>query len=139
MTDPEPPAAPTPPPAPTTPATWAPGWYAYPGTGQLRWWDGTRWASAQSGAQLAPPRNGTAVGAFVFGLLAGIFAWIPLFGVVLGGLLGICAIVAGIAGLAQGARFANRGNWYALLGILFAIGALVIVWVQIIIFGGGQS
>lgn len=34
----------------------APGWYPEPGTGALRWWDGTRWTDARHVPPPPPPR-----------------------------------------------------------------------------------
>jgi hypothetical protein len=111
-------------------ASWAPGWYPYPRTGRMTWWDGHKWTDHRHPSEAPPPSNKNAVGSFVFGLIGGILSLIPLLGIFLGALLGFCALVAGIVALAQASKYANRGNGFAVTGILFAIGAFVVVSVQ---------
>ncbi|NAZ73957.1 hypothetical protein GTQ99_00730 [Kineococcus sp. T13] len=79
------------------------------------------------------PKNGTGTAALVLGILAVVFAFIPLVGIVLGPIFGLIAIILGILGMKRAnARVAsNKGASIAglvlgIIGVVIAIIAAVI-------------
>lgn len=91
------------------------------------------WQSGPAGQQPPPQRtgNGIAVAALVCGVIALIVSWVPFVNVV-AILLGIAAIVCGIAGIRRAGRHGGSGRGMAIgglvtgaLGLLFALFVLV--------------
>jgi hypothetical protein len=86
------------------PPTWQPGWGPEPPSTSRR-------------------TRGTAVAAFVVGLISLLLAWIP-FVFVLGGAGAITAFVLGIIGVQRATRNEGHGRGYAVAGIVLSVLAL---------------
>ncbi|WP_314475146.1 DUF2510 domain-containing protein [uncultured Microbacterium sp.] len=125
----------------TTPSSTPAGWYAEPGTGHLRWWDGMAWGPYQTPAPAQPVvhvtarpiGNGMAVAALVLGIWGFMTTWIPFFiGLALGGIPDILAIVFGILGIARARQIGGKGIPLAVVGLV--LGSLAFIS---IFFGAG--
>lgn len=125
----------------TTPSNAPAGWYAEPGTGHSRWWDGVAWGPYQTPATaqhvvLAASRpigNGIAIAALILGIWGFMTTWIPLFiGLVLGGIPDILAIIFGIMGIVRARKVGGKGMPLAIVGLV--LGSLAFIS---IFFGAG--
>jgi hypothetical protein len=123
------------------------GWFPDPhGRHEYRWFNGHAWTAdvADEGRRMVDPHgaaplrrgdrprtgNGIAVAAITCGLIALIFAWMPLF-VVIGIVLGVLAVVFGIRGRRR-AREGGPGEGMALTGIVSGSVALALSVVGIV-------
>jgi Protein of unknown function (DUF2510) len=121
------------------------GWFPDPHERhEYRWFNGTAWTAdvADEGQRLIDPHgaaplarnarpaaadgdgNGVAVAALTCGLVALVFAWMPLF-VVIGITLGVLGLVLGVKGRRR-ARLVGSGRGLALTGLISGIAALVL-------------
>jgi hypothetical protein len=113
------------------------GWFPDPhGRHEYRWFNGHSWTAdvADEGRRLVDPHgaaplrrvdrpgNGVAVAALVCGLVAMLFAWMPVF-VVIGIVLGVLGLVFGIRGRTR-ARRVGSGAAMAVTGIVSGSAAL---------------
>jgi hypothetical protein len=94
-----------------------PGWYAEPGTGRQRYWNGHAWAEYAPPASAPASRgtNGMAVAALVLGLLWGY------------GIGSVLAIIFGAIGRKQTAERGQGGRGLATAGLVLGIIGVVIV------------
>ena len=117
----------------TVPGAMPSGWFPDPhGRHEYRWFNGHAWTAdvSDDGRRMIDPHgaaparrgdrpgsgNGIAVAALTCGLVALVFAWMPLF-VVSGFVLGVLGIVFGIRGRRR-ARLVGAGQGMALTGIV---------------------
>lgn len=122
------------------------GWFPDPhGRHEYRWFNGDAWTAdvADDGRRLvdplgAAPRghgsgsggNGVATAGFVCGLVAILFAWMPVF-VAVGIVLATLGVVFGVRGRRK-SRQVGSGGGLALAGIISGIGALALSIVGIV-------
>jgi hypothetical protein len=123
------------------------GWFPDPhGRHEYRWFNGHAWTAdvADDGRRMVDPHgaaplpragrpgagNGIAIAALTCGLIALLFAWMPLF-VVIGIVLGVLGLVFGIRGRAR-ARRVGTGRGMALTGIVTGSAALALSIVGIV-------
>jgi hypothetical protein len=131
----------------TDPAATPSGWFPDPhGRHEYRWFNGHAWTAdvADAGRRMIDPHgaaplrrgdragagNGIAVAAMTCGLVALVFAWMPLF-VVIGIVLGVLGLVFGIRGRRR-ARQVGSGEGMALTGIVSGSAALALSIVGIV-------
>jgi hypothetical protein len=135
----------------STPPELPSGWFPDPhGRHDYRWFNGEAWTAdvSDDGQRLvdpygaAPvrraghlsPGNGLATAAITCGLLAPLFAWMPVF-VVIGIVLGVLAVVFGVRGRRR-AREVGAGSGTALTGLIGGTVALVLSVVGIVLTVG---
>jgi hypothetical protein len=122
------------------------GWFPDPhGRHEYRWFNGEAWTAdvADDGRRLVDPLgaaphgrgssssgNGVATAGFVCGLVAILFAWMPVF-VVIGLVLATLGLVFGVRGRRK-ARQVGSGGGLALAGIITGAGALALSVVGIV-------
>jgi hypothetical protein len=124
------------------------GWFPDPhGRHEFRWFNGVAWTAdvSDDGQRLVDPYgaapvrhsshlsngNGLATAAITCGLLAPLFAWMPVF-VVIGLVLGVLAIVFGVRGRRR-ARDVGVGSGTALTGLIGGTAALVLSVVGVVL------
>ena len=115
------------------------GWYAEPGSGRQRWWDGSVWGDYAPVAQVAPPppgyalaapgqgTNGFAIASLVLGILWGY------------GLLSVLAIIFGAVGLKQTRERNQGGRGMATAGLVLGIVGASVALILIIIAAAAAS
>lgn len=130
------------------PPTLPSGWFPDPhGRHEYRWFNGTAWTAdvADDGQRLVDPfgaaplprsatrgtGNGLATAAITCGLLALLFAWMPLF-VVVGLVLGTLGVVFGVRGRRR-AQQVGTGAGTALAGLITGIASLLVSIVGIVL------
>ena len=124
------------------------GWFPDPhGRHEYRWFNGTAWTAdvADDGQRLVDPfgaapvgrpgrsnavGNGLATAGFVCGLVAILFAWMPVF-VAIGIVLGTLGVVFGVRGRRR-AKEVGSGGGLAMAGTISGIVALVLSIVGIV-------
>src|ERR687898_187529 len=131
----------------TDPTAMPSGWFPDPhGRHEYRWFNGHAWTAdvADAGRRMIDPHgaaplrrgagagagNGIAVAAMTCGLVALVYAWMPLF-VVIGVVLGVLGLVFGIRGRRR-ARQVGSGEGMALTGIISGSAALALSIVGIV-------
>jgi|GEM_PF-3759806 len=106
------------------------GWYPEPGTGRIRWWDGSAWSDQFQPPAPARPSNPLAVVALVLGITGWFLMGIPFFiGWFLGGPLDIAAVVLGILGIVRANSIGGSGRGMAITGLVFASVSLLSVFI----------
>jgi ABC-type Fe3+ transport system permease subunit len=123
-----------------------PGWYPDPGgPNTQRYFDGTKWIDPEGYAPLSQhpyfgstpppprPRNELGIASLALGIIAFVFSWVPFGGLI----LGICAVVTGVAARkrVKSGEADNNGTTIAsiALGIVAIIIGLLISIVTIVI------
>jgi hypothetical protein len=111
-----------------------PGWYPDPGANTQRYFDGTKWTDPEGYAPpsqhpyfgLTPPpprlRNGLGIASLVLGIIAFVFSWVPFGGVI----LGICAVVTGVAARKRVRSGEADNNSATIASIALGIVAIII-------------
>lgn len=120
-----------------------PGYYD-DGTGQQKYWDGQQWAAAapsdgrtatslaqpSAGPKSTPKRtNGLGVAALVLGLVALVFAWIPIANY-FGMFIGLVGLVLGIVGL----LIKNRSKGLTIAGAAISALALILAIIMAVVY-----